>query len=166
MTDTGNSTSAGDLQKSLRSIVDSDYYLERNVLSQMKRLGDYTQIAYAIDLPKRLASLYKSNSDDIFGKYTNVGNLKIILDGNSGTTLSDKQTDIEFTKTDNEIIEQFRRRHIHATVDNPAFAYSIYNGLNSLLTLSTYYLDVAPAPRTKTDVKSHGCVVCIFDVPI
>lgn len=164
VTDTGNSTSAGDIQKSLRINVDSDYYLERNVLSQMKRLGDYTQIAYAIDLPKRLLSLYKTNSDDIFGKHTNIGNLTKILDGNTGTTLSDKKTDIDFSETDNKITEQFRRRHIHATIDNPAFAYSVYNGVNSMLTISSYYLN--PAPRTKTDMRSHGCVVCIFDNPI
>jgi len=166
VTDTGNSTSAGDIEKSLRINVNNDYFIERTLLSQMKRLGDYTQIAYAVDLPKRLVSLYRSTSDDIFGKYTNVGNLKTILDGNSGTTLSDKKTDIDFTQSDTDVTEQFRRRHIHATLDNPAFAYSIYNGLNSILTLSKYYLDVEPAPRTKKEAKSHGCVVCIFDVPI
>lgn len=166
VTDTGNGTSAGDLQHIL-SKYDSSYFIERTLLTQMKRLGDYTQIAYAIDLPKRLLSLYKSNSDDIFGKYTNVGNLKTILDGNSGTTLSDKKTDIDFSKSDTDVTEQFRRRHIHVTGDNPAFAYSIYNGVNSMLTLQTYYPDSPPPPHDKYSTKkNYGCVVCIFDNPI
>lgn len=164
--DTGNGTSAGDLQTIL-SKYDSSYFIERTLLTQMKRLGDYTQIAYAIDLPKRLTSLYKSGSDDIFGKHTNVGNLNTILSGNSGTTLSDKKTDIDFSKPDTDITEQFRRRHIHVTGDNPAFAYSIYNGVNSMLALQMYYPDSPPPAHSKHSTKkNYGCVVCIFDVPI
>ena len=155
ITDLGVNTNRDDLIKIIMTQYNVCDYIERVAMSQFKRLGDYTQISYAYNAPSRLESIYNSNSNDICGMYDITGNLKDILDGVSPhTEIKDKKTH----KPSGINKEFFRRRFLHVSGDNPAFAYAIYNGVNSLYNYQTY----KSSPLLSTPDRKGGCIVVIF----
>jgi hypothetical protein len=150
----GIKNSAGQLRTRIKNSYTNSEYVEHVTLAQIKRLGDYSQIAYSYELPKLLRDPILNTSNN---KYTNK-----ISNANMGTMMNEnKKVDdplsnygegtsdlidlLNAASTEDDKIKVLRKRILHVAGDLPAFCWCAFNRINVV-----YF-------------KADEALACIFD---